>query len=213
MPLFTYNRDIPDGPNNPSVDQPKMKINTNSIDDLIDTDHYSFDEANGGLHRQVRLVNEPIPSVSPGQVGIYSKVSGQSQQFITSDAGANEYQITRMRDANFATFGTLTVAGTVTAGYGIIAGWSFLPGGMYFQYGRVRRGAGISPSTIVVTYPISFTTSNIVVTVSPICRPAGSSLNNTASVVDGTVSTTGFTVNFATSTSEYLGFTWTAIGV
>jgi hypothetical protein len=62
MPLFSYNRDIPDGPNNPSVDQPKMKINTNSTDDLIDVDHFSFDEANGGYHRQVTIATKNTPA-------------------------------------------------------------------------------------------------------------------------------------------------------
>jgi hypothetical protein len=50
MPNFVYNRDIPDAPNNPSDDQPDMKDNTNSTDDLIDEDHYSFNDNNGGLH-------------------------------------------------------------------------------------------------------------------------------------------------------------------
>ena len=30
---FIYTNNIPDGPNNPSNDQPKMKVNTNSIDE------------------------------------------------------------------------------------------------------------------------------------------------------------------------------------
>lgn len=54
MSLFTYNRDIPDGPNNPSNDQPKMQVNTNSIDDLLAIDHVSFNvtTAPNGTHLQ-----------------------------------------------------------------------------------------------------------------------------------------------------------------
>lgn len=71
MPLFVYNRNIPDGPNNPSVDQPDMETNTNSTDDLIDVDHFSFNDANGGLHRQVNFVNESSPTLLGDSV-IYS---------------------------------------------------------------------------------------------------------------------------------------------
>lgn len=52
MSMFTYNRDIPDGPNNPSNDQPKMKTNTNSTDDILAVDHVSFNDTPGGTHLQ-----------------------------------------------------------------------------------------------------------------------------------------------------------------
>jgi len=55
MAIFSYNRDIPDGPNNPSVDQPNMKINTNSTDDILQVDHVSFEALDGGTHKQVTL--------------------------------------------------------------------------------------------------------------------------------------------------------------
>lgn len=62
---FSYNRDIPDAPNNPSRDQPKMKTNTNSIDDLIDVDHVSFETALGGFHKQVSFNNTNVVGVLP----------------------------------------------------------------------------------------------------------------------------------------------------
>lgn len=45
---ISYNRDIPDGPNNPSNDQPKMKTNTNSIDDWTAIDHIKFENSQIG---------------------------------------------------------------------------------------------------------------------------------------------------------------------
>ena len=215
MPLFSYNRDIPDAPNSPSADQPLMKTNTNSIDDLIDVDHYSFDEANGGLHRQVRLVNETIPSVSANQVGIYSKVQTQSQIFATSDTGAKEYQLTRFRDADFATFGTYTNAGSTDVNYDQKGGWTFLPGRILFQYATVISNRGtkkIDPSTIPVVFPITFSSSNIIITVTPICKAGGTSEAHVPSVDYSTVSSSGFTCEWDTSTSAYIGFTWTAMG-
>lgn len=220
MPNFTYNRDIPDGPNNPSNDQPPMKVNTNAIDDLINVDHYSFNDNNGGLHKQVQLVDLTlIPAGLGANTGtLYTKLatsSGISQEsdiFYSPDATSNEYQLTRTITGNFASFSALGAFGTVTAGYTMTAGWTFLPGGMLFQYGNVTRAAGISPSTIVVTFPVTFSTSNIVVSITAISRIGGTSSTDTASLQSGTLSSSGFTCNFTSSTSAYVGFTWTAIG-
>lgn len=223
MPNFTYNRDIPDSPNNPSNDQPPMKINTNSTDDLINEDHYSFNDSNGGLHKQARIITRlAIPSsLASGMGTLYTKlatstgVSTESNVFFTPDNSGNEYQLTRAITGNFASFSQLGAFGTVTAGYTMTSGWTFLPGGpggMLYQYASVTRAAGISPSTIVVTFPVTFSTSNIVVTITPISRIGGTSSTDTASLQSGTLSTTGFTCNFTSSTSAYVGFTWTAIG-
>lgn len=62
---FTYNRDIPDGPNNPSRDQPLMKTNTNSIDDLIAVNHISFRSAGGGQHTLINFNATPNFVVVP----------------------------------------------------------------------------------------------------------------------------------------------------
>jgi len=53
--VITYTRDIPDAPNNPSVDQGPMKTNTNSIDTLIAVDHYTFADVPSGTHKQVTI--------------------------------------------------------------------------------------------------------------------------------------------------------------
>jgi hypothetical protein len=57
--MVSYNLNIPDGPNNPSNDQPKMKTNTNAIQTLISVDHVGFNTDGtppngvGGHHLQV----------------------------------------------------------------------------------------------------------------------------------------------------------------
>ena len=53
--VITYTRDIPDAPNNPSVDQGPMKTNTNSIDTLVAVDHYTFADIPSGTHKQVTI--------------------------------------------------------------------------------------------------------------------------------------------------------------
>ena len=63
----TYNNAIPNAPNNPSVDQPKMQTNTDSIDQIIGVDHVSFNTNDGGWHKQVTFNSPhiPVPPVSP----------------------------------------------------------------------------------------------------------------------------------------------------
>lgn len=55
--MVAYNRDIPDAPNNPSVDQPKMKTNTNAVDTILAVDHISFNATNGGTHLQTSFTD------------------------------------------------------------------------------------------------------------------------------------------------------------
>lgn len=213
MPLFTYTAPLPVSGNNPSVDQPNMTTNNASVNSIIGVDHYSFNVSNGGLHKQSTYPVQSIPSTSAGQAAIYSNTAGQSQLFGTTDAGANAYQLSRFIDAQFTKFGTFTASGTVTAGYTQSAGWTFLPGGLMLQYAQVTRVAGISPSDIVVTYPVPFTTSQVIVSITPISKPSGSIDNNTASIRSGSVDQNGFTCKFQTSSADYRGFTWTAIGL
>lgn len=63
---ISYNRDIPDGPNNPSNDQPKMKTNTNSIDDWTAIDHVRFSNSPAGNHLQMHLPFYATPTVVNG---------------------------------------------------------------------------------------------------------------------------------------------------
>jgi len=57
---FSYSRDIPDGPNNPTQDQPNMKINTNSIEDILNVDHVTFRQVPGGTHKQLTISSKNV---------------------------------------------------------------------------------------------------------------------------------------------------------
>lgn len=155
MPLYSYNLNIPDAPNDPSSDQPLMKTNTNNIDAIIDEDHYSFDEANGGLHRQVRI---PVSGAIPGGLiassgTLYTKTSVEGTLFYSPDTTGDEYQLTRTITASFAEFGTNTnYSGTLNGG------WTFLPGGLLLQYGLATSSGTALPNTIV-TLPVTMTNS------------------------------------------------------
>lgn len=153
MANFTYNNDIPDTPNNPSNDQPLMKINTNSIDDLIEVDHVSFNTNNGGFHKQSQYLNGNLPAgLGSGAGTVYSKaVSGTSQIFFTPDASGNEYQQTRAIGSSFPLFGLQTnnYNGVGTAFNG---GWTYLPGNLLLQYGVCT-----AVTDTAIPFPVAFT--------------------------------------------------------
>jgi len=73
---FTYNNAIPAANNNPSVDQPDMLINGQSIESLIAVDHISFNTANGGTHKQVSFNNIAAPGAQTNPASILYTVAG-----------------------------------------------------------------------------------------------------------------------------------------
>lgn len=215
MVLYTYSRDIPATNNNPSEDQPDMAINTNSIDDLLSQDHFNFNVANGGIHKQVRMPQRggnpgTIPAGLIAQEGtIYTKqvtsegVSTETGLFYTPDTSTNEYQLTRPITAKFASFGTN--AGTDTSG------WTFLPGGLILQYG-LKSTVSASGTATTITFPVAFTSTPFSITIGSVTGEGNSPGANNQFVKDGTVSTTQFQIVNSSGSSARKVY-WQAIGV
>jgi hypothetical protein len=76
MSIFDYTRDIPDAPNNPSNDQPKMKINNNSVEDLIAVDHVTFRASPGGTHKQTTFSTKNTPGAQLDPQSVLYTASG-----------------------------------------------------------------------------------------------------------------------------------------
>jgi len=214
MPLYAYNRDIPDGPNNPSDDQPDMQQNTNSIDDLIDEDHYAFNDANGGLHKQQRMVAGSLPAGRAVGLGtIYAKSVTRSavtstEAFFVPDNTSDEYQLTQTITASYALF-ALNTNNYNGVGTTFTGGWKFAAGALIEQYGRfLTATANNLPGSGTVTFPVVYSSAPFNVQISP---TGTSGSGQTIQVT--TVSTTGFTWTFTGgSSNSYSGFYWTAIG-
>jgi hypothetical protein len=191
-----------------------MKTNTNSIDSLIDEDHFSFGETNGGLHRQVRL---PLrgggsgtipPGLVAGEGTLYTKTSGETSLFYTPDASTDEYQLTRTITASKAQFATNTNYAPIVANR--LGGWTFLPGGMMLQYGIADVAAKGSATTIV--YPTAFTGVPFSITIGSITGEGNNPSANNQFVKDGTVTNSQFEVVNSSSSSNRKIY-WMAIGV
>lgn len=228
---LNYFTNIPFASNDPSIDQPNMQTNTNSISAWVDIDHYGFKDAQnlGGLHTQVTM---PVLAGLPARllstsailytknVPVYTATPQSSNNlFFTAGTSAKEYQLTRAINNNtqFNLFGVNTVGyATPTAPVtSLNGGWTFLPGGLLLQYGFCNYAPTFTGNLFNVVFPIEFTVNPYSITTS--VTGITNSASPTISVIDGTVTTTGFTVRLRLFDLPGLNpasnsFSWMAIG-
>jgi len=206
MSNFNYNVDIPDGPHNPSADQPLMKTNTNSTKSIIGVDHYTFQEdSRDGTHKQVNLTNESSPPLLSDLV-LYSKLAG----------GVSALWAKNITGIDVPIF--------INA-LGLSNGYTTLFGGFYLQWGTYNASGGnfSSGSTTsstggntVVTFPVAFPNNvfffggNLTYTNSNL--PSGTGTLNIHLSEINSGSKTSFQWQVYTNTNNYLGFVWYAIG-
>lgn len=89
---ISYNIGVPAGPDNPSIDQPQMLINTVATNNIIGIDHITFNANNGGQHQQVRIPSAPnyiaTPSLTTGNASVIfanaGSASSAAQLFFTN---------------------------------------------------------------------------------------------------------------------------------
>ena len=125
MATFTYNRNIPFADNDPSDDQPLMQTNTNSTDDILDVDHYSFETTNlDGWHRQLTLAGRNVAAAQtdPASV-VYSDANAASASLNSNLWYRNQDGIFPLSSIRaVGTFTTVAPAGAVVVdnGYNIV---------------------------------------------------------------------------------------------
>src|SRR5574338_723458 len=216
MPLFVFSTTKPAANNDPGLDQPDMLQNNVSTNAIINVNHFPFNDADGALHKQTQIKDQAtIPSgLILGNSTIYSKnvqvddgPINNSTLFCTAGNVGKEYQLTRMIDSEFPTFGTRTVydAGKPDQS----GGWTFLPGqqnasgtagGLLLQYGFVANAS----NGTVVDFPVQFTQQfSITVTHIPGSDPAASW---------GIRASSNSSFTFKLSGSTGIGIYWMAIG-
>lgn len=207
MPFITYNRDIPDTPNNPSNDQPDMQVNTNSTDDLINVEHYSFNQNEGGKHKYIRMPDD----VNPGGV------TGASELLLYNglDAVHNFFFV----PPNTAVPGGAIQLTRNEAPVAANNGYSWMPGGILVQWGRntaVSGGSFASGAAFgTITFAalnIAFTTSCFTVFTIPFYTVAQPNGAGSVNVDNASLSSTSFNWRFNSNSGSYTGFYWVAIG-
>lgn len=192
MTTFTYTRDIPDGPHNPSTDQGPMKVNTNSIDSLLAINHNSFGVTDGGKHLYIQMPDDLNPGIPTGaqEILLYNGLDGTHNLYFVPPSTlvpAGGIQMTRNEAP--------VLLGT---------GFSWLPGGIIVQWGTATKvtdgSVAFSPIFTAVPYSVQITVFE--------------ANNNRHFVSVKTTSTSGFTVSSrdASGNDESNTFFWIAIG-
>ncbi len=203
MTNVIYNRDIPDGPNNPSQDQPKMKTNTNSLDSLISIDHIGFGNNQGGYHKDI---HQPF-------FGTWNPVARTITPPIAPIVGVN--QIVPLNYTPDTTGGTVdTQFFNITGGGGVSQltgnstsnatdGWVW-SGGLLFQWGTVADAALTNGLTFKdrVSGAIPFPSTCFCVVATLTQLPFGS-------IIIGLTTNQGFA--WAKNTASH--FRWFAVGI
>jgi len=94
MSNWVYTRDIPFASHNPSADQPVMQTNANSIDSLIQEDHFGFNDNQGGWHKVIHQnpeVADPAAIPTIGQT--YTKTFDTKQNLYYRSGDGTIYGI------------------------------------------------------------------------------------------------------------------------
>jgi hypothetical protein len=186
---FTYNLNIPAANNNPSADQPNMKTNTNSINSILNVDHFPFAAGNAGRHKQVTLTNEAAPGFTGGNGTLYANLaSGQSWPFWQNALGSFQLAGQNSVSAN---------------------GYTTLPGGVILQWGT--KTINFSGSSTSVSFPLTFPNAAFSVTFACVNNQGNSPSANNIYVRSGTLTTSGFTASNSSSGGTTAIF-WMAIG-
>src|SRR5690606_21690466 len=150
-----------------------------------------FGVSQGGIHKQVRLINQSDVNISPGSGALYANiVNGQTWPLWKNALG-----------------GTLMLGGPTT---GAQNGSTSLSGGIVLKWG-IQSIPNTSHATGSISFPSNFLNNCFVVNVSLVSRVGGtSSSDDTIAVRQGSFGTSGFTWDFNGTTGNYTFFTWIA---
>ena len=205
---FSYNQNIPDGPNNPSADQPLMKINTNSIFNIIAVDHIGFNSTPGGYHNIIHF-NDQGATTPPQVLGVgqlFTKTVGSDQELFYESGNAVVTQLTGASPPSPGTNGYVYLSGGILLQWGIVNG----------THGSDNHFSGGDTGTVTFsTSNIAFpnncfgVTANALDDLSIGSKPTS---NNNIVIDRSTLSKTKFDWLFVTNSSQYFRFFWMAIG-
>lgn len=201
---ITYNTGIPDAPNNPSNDQPLMKVNTDAIDTFVAVDHVGFNVQSGtsGFHNKTTY---SVQGSDPGNVAdgpqVYSKL-------VTYTGGSTDIELFLKKssvDVNNPN-SVIQLTDTIFGASPNQQGYSWLPGGVIIQWGRST--ASFDPTVaggFAVNFPNVFPNSVFTVIFSVIKN----STTAHSCFLKQTPTTSGFVLRGDTT---FDGYFYTAIG-
>jgi hypothetical protein len=201
MAFFNYNNNIPAANNNPSVDQPNMEVNTNSIDSIIDIDHFSFETGNDGTHKQVNL------KTTAGAAGtLPAGTAGPTwNTLFTSTVVTPEIFMSRGGNPAIQLTGPGTPSNSAN-------GRTFFAGGLRFQWGTFVMPVTANHATGLESFNVNFQTTcyNVMVSMG---QSGPAQTDNMSVLAANVVDNTQFRWVFnGATTANYPNVWWMAIG-
>lgn len=217
---LTYTTGIPDTPNNPSNDQPNMKVNTNSINSLIQIDHHGFNDNLGGYHTIIHQDSSTRTRSGVGAVtsGFPAAIPNVGQVFTalyTPDTagGTADTQLFSLTGSNGLS--QLTGNSAATEGFQWI-------GGVLIQWGVGTLNSSSTDHKVVdITFKnrafgaIEFPNNCFVVTATlAIASAATTTASNTIAIrsFDKTTFRAVYNSSASDGTDKFPSFYWIAIG-
>ncbi len=186
MPTFNYFLNIPDGPNNPSNDQPLMKTNTNSTDSIIGVDHFTFETNNrDGLHQQINMFAQASPVRQGDVVEYVNTYQGRNVLFAKNSTDDTPLYF---RASNGSTGFTSSYGATIT------------------QWGAIAATSG-NPS---VSFPLTFPNTVFNIQVTRQHSPSSPGATFSFWVDNTTITSSGFTI--INNDGHTWSYNWMAIG-
>lgn len=188
---IVYNLNLPNPPNDPSIDAPNLQTNTNSISSIISQDHIGFNTSTNasGIHNIINFY-EQLADPAVGLFGqLYTKnLAGTPALFFEDTTG----RVTR-----------LTQTTALSGNQGII----ILPLGLIMQFGNVSPPGNSG----IVTFLLPFVNPPISVTFG-LLIPGASSAHNVW--IDGaTLTNSGFDYKIDVTLSGVSQMYWMALGI
>lgn len=202
MTFLTYTSGIPNGPDNPSNDQPLMKTNNDNIPTFVAIDHVGFNTNLGGYHK---IIHQTQNTVDPAPISGINQI--YSKNYTPAYAGApTDTQL--FAETGLGGVSQLTGHNAVANG-----GWQWVAGTLLIWGNVVTNFSGSNTGTVTFT-AVSGTT----IPFPNNCFQVFTTMNGisgTANVVQiVSKSATNFVWRFtaAAGGTSFTGFSWLAIG-
>lgn len=209
---LTYTTGIPDAPNNPSNDQPIMKVNNDSNNTIWTIDHFGFNDNQGGYHK---VIHQPNQTVNPPPISIPAPINQIFSKSITPNTTGGVADTQLFTETALGKISQLTGFSTTAPG----DGWQWI-GGILLQWGFKTF---ILPNPVSSSGTITFkdrvpgaipfpTNCFIVITTTFWSGGAGPTTASSVSINDNTITNTSFSWQYVTQVGKNSGFYWFALG-
>ncbi len=207
---MSYTQDIPVSGDSLGGTRDRIRTNFQLISSVFGQNHLTFGQSNQGLHKYVVMPEadtlaapDGVPGTNANEAALFMNPGdnpAETNLFIRGESNGNNWELTRLDNANFARFGKEAASAPSLT---LPNGWTFLPGGLIMQWGEVPN--------VVTTGTVTFNVKNINFpsTILSVFTSLNKDSNESSNV--HTLTTTSF--QYRTTTSSGTGtLYWWALG-